>query len=233
MAPSFPWLNAEDEFRFPDPRRGPADEPFCRGGNLSPGMLISAYRQGIFPWYSEGQPVLWWSPDPRFVLFPEKLHVGATMKKILRQKRFEFSADTDFEAVIRACSEVPRPDQEGTWITEDMIEAYGRLHDLGLAHSVEVKQDGVLVGGLYGVAVGRVFCGESMFSRVSNGSRAGFMTLVSWLKSQGFRLIDAQVHNDYIETLGVEPIPRRDYLSILRGGLDFHGLEGSWKDSFP
>lgn len=228
----FPWLGLDERFEFPDPRRAPGGAPLAQGGNLSPGMLLSAYAQGIFPWYSEGEPILWWSPDPRFVVFPDRVHVSSSMRKVLRQKRFSVSFDTRFEDVIRGCSQAPRPGQDGTWIVEDMVQAYCRLHRAGYAHSVEVWRDGELAGGLYGVGVGGVFCGESMFSRADNASKAGFLTLSRHLATAGVAVIDSQVHTDYLASLGAEHVPRARYLELLADNADRPLLDGSWTGRF-
>ena len=174
------------------------------GGGLEPERLLNAYRHGIFPWYSEGQPILWWSPDPRTLLFPWQLKVSRSLAKTLRQQRFQISLDTDFAGVIRGCAE-PRRDEPGTWITAEIRQAYERLHQLGLAHSVETWRDGRLVGGLYGVALGRAFFGESMFSRVSDASKVAFVHLVRQLAAWDFALIDCQVHTCLLYT---SPSPR-------------------------
>jgi leucyl/phenylalanyl-tRNA--protein transferase len=230
--PSFPVLGPEDFFPFPSPSTADEWGVVCSGGNLSPGLLLSAYRQGIFPWFSEDEPLLWWSPDPRFVLFPEKLHVTGTMRKLLKKRRFELSLDRDFEAVIRACSSLPRKGQQGTWITEDMIEAYVELHRLGYAHSAEARLDGRLVGGLYGVSLGSIFFGESMFSREDDASKAAFIPLVLALREEGFTLIDSQVYTDHLAGLGAEEIGRNAYLGLLETALRSPTRRGSWASSF-
>lgn len=212
----FPWLEVDERFTFPDPETADSEGVVACGGNLSPGMLLSAYSQGIFPWFSEGGPILWWSPDPRFVVFPCEVHVSGTMKKILRQGRFGFSFDSAFREVITSCAAAPRPGQNGTWITHGMVEAYCRLYELGYAHSVEVWERGRLAGGLYGVALGKIFFGESMFSRAGSASKAGFIFLSEVLGEKGFRLIDSQVRTDHVAALGGREIPRREYLEILR-----------------
>ncbi|MBL8968016.1 MAG: leucyl/phenylalanyl-tRNA--protein transferase [Spirochaetaceae bacterium] len=233
----FPYFGPEDYFAFPDPRGAEPPGIVCTGGNLSPGLLLSAYQQGIFPWFSEGEPILWWSPDPRFVLFPDELHVSDTMRKIMRRLErsgeAELSLDRDFPAVIRACSSSPRPGQDGTWISEDMIAAYCRLHDLGLAHSAEIRLDGELVGGLYGVSLGSVFFGESMFSRVPDASKAVFIPLVLRLKEEGFTLVDSQVYTDHLAGLGAVEIPRDEYLSLLAAALAAPTKRGGWGKLFP
>ena len=177
------------------------------GGDLSADRLIQAYRHGCFPWFSEGQPILWWSPDPRTVLFPDELHVSRSLGKLLRKQRYEVTFDKDFAAVIQACA-APRAYAEGTWITEAMQTAYLELHRRGYAHSVEVWDQGLLVGGLYGLAMGQLFFGESMFSRADNASKFGFATLVQHLKAAGFVLIDCQMPTEHLHSLGAGAIAR-------------------------
>lgn len=185
------------------------------GGDLSPDRLEAAYQHGCFPWFNAGQPILWWSPDPRMVLLPESLHISRSMKKFLKSNNYQVTFDQDFPSVIKACSE-PRVYSEGTWITEAMQAAYITLHNKGLAHSVEVWQDDTLVGGLYGLAVGRLFFGESMFSRADNASKYGFIHLVNKLKKAGFVLIDCQMHTDHLQSLGAAAIPRKRFAEYLQ-----------------
>lgn len=200
------------------------------GGDLRPERLELAYRKGIFPWYSEAQPILWHSPDPRFVLYPERLKVSRSLRSLLRRGRFRVSFDSAFERVVEGCAVIPRPGQAGTWIVEEMKEAYLALHRRGLAHSVEVWDGAELVGGLYGVAIGAVFFGESMFSRVSNSSKVGFATLVPWLLERGVRLIDCQVYTRHLESLGAEQLARRGFLALLDELVRVPtGLVGSWR----
>jgi leucyl/phenylalanyl-tRNA--protein transferase len=218
--PGFPYLDKDKRFSFPDPAEAEDPSVIAWGGNLSPGMLLSAYEQGLFPWYSEGEPVIWHSPDPRFVLFPEKLHVSASMKKILKRGNFTVTFDRDFPAVISACSEMYRPGQGGTWITDDMIAAYTELHRLGLARSAEAYVEGELVGGCYGLKLGNAFFGESMFAKKSNASKAAFLTLARRLfDEEGVRFIDCQVHTNHLESLGAEEIGRKEYLALLKETL--------------
>jgi leucyl/phenylalanyl-tRNA--protein transferase len=186
------------------------------GGDLSPARLELAYRSGIFPWYSEGSPILWHSPDPRFVLDPANLHVPRSLKKIIRRGDYEIRFDTAFSAVIARCSSTPRPWQDGTWITPDMQRAYVELHELGLAHSAEAWRDGVLVGGLYGVSLGDVYFGESMFADAPDASKCAFVVLVRWMVARGIALVDSQVHTDHLERFGAEDWPRTRYLDALR-----------------
>ncbi len=229
---SFPWLPEEVDFPFPPAEGADPAGIVCTGGNLSPGMLLSAYRSGIFPWFSEGDPILWWSPDPRFVLFTEKLHVSGTMRKLLRGGKFSTSLDRAFPQVIRACSASPRPGQNGTWITSGMIDAYEELHRLGYAHSAETWIDGELVGGLYGLSLGSIFFGESMFSVESDASKAAFVPLVFRLRDEGFPLIDSQVYTAHLAGLGAEEIPRWRYLELLAGCLAKPTRKGNWNTMF-
>ncbi len=180
------------------------------GGDLRPERLLCAYRRGIFPWYSDGQPILWWSPDPRAVLFPSRLHYSRSLRKLIRRRPFEISVDSDFAGVLKGCA-APRQDQRGTWITSAMAAAFRRLHHLGHAHSVECWQDGDLVGGLYGVAMGRVFFGESMFSQVSNASKVA----LAHLCTLEFEIIDCQIPNTHLTQLGAEMIDRREFAAFL------------------
>lgn len=199
---------------FPDPREADVTGIVAYGGDLSPERLVMAYRNGIFPWYSEGDPILWWSPDPRLVMGVDDFILRKSLKK--RLKHFDIRIDTAFGDVIRACSEVPRPGQEGTWLLPEMIDAYESLHKLGYAHSVEAWRDDKLVGGLYGVAVGGVFCGESMFAHVSDASKAAFAALVAHLKQNGFELIDAQVPTEHLVSLGAREVSRETFLHRLQ-----------------
>jgi len=226
--PRFPYLDADVDYPFPDPGEADPRGILCEGGNLSPGMLVSAYRRGIFPWFNEEDPILWWSPDPRFVLLPAELHVSATMRKLLRRRRFELALDRDFPAVILECSRAARPGQRGTWITSDMIEAYVELHRLGFAHSVEARLDGALVGGLYGVSLGSAFFGESMFSLEDDASKAAFIPLVWRLADEGFTLVDSQVYTDHMAGLGAREIPRTEYLRLLEESLAAPARSGDW-----
>jgi leucyl/phenylalanyl-tRNA--protein transferase len=178
-------------------------------------MLLSAYRQGIFPWFNEGEPVIWHSPDPRFVIFPQNLHVSASMRKILRKKTFEISFDRAFDAVISACASVKRPGETGTWITSDMIAAYTALYRLGKAHSAEAWLDGRLAGGCYGIRLGAVFFGESMFSYEANASKAAFLTLAESLFGEGAALIDCQLYTEHLASLGGVEISREDFLKLV------------------
>ena len=185
------------------------------GGDLSPARLLAGYRQGIFPWYSPGEPILWWSPDPRMVLAPSALNIRRSLAKTLRNQPYRVTLDTVFDQVTAACAETPRAGQNGTWITAEMRQAYSRLHQLGHAHSVEVWIDGALASGLYGVALGDVFFGESMFSRRRDGSKIALAHLCAWLDRCGFQLIDCQMHTDHLASLGAHPIPRAQFRAYL------------------
>lgn len=214
------WLQ-RDSLDFP-PLAKAMREPnglLAAGGDLGADRLVQAYRHGCFPWFQEGQPILWWSPDPRTVLFPDELHVSRSLAKLLRQQRYRVSFDQDFAAVIQACA-APRSYADGTWITEDMRRAYLELHRRGIAHSVEVRQDGELVGGLYGLAMGRLFFGESMFSRADNASKVGFATLVGKLREWGFVLIDCQMPTQHLHSFGARAIARETFADYLRQYLD-------------
>ncbi|MEJ1298850.1 MAG: leucyl/phenylalanyl-tRNA--protein transferase [Candidatus Sedimenticola sp. (ex Thyasira tokunagai)] len=199
------------------------------GGDLSPERLLNAYQHGIFPWYSDDQPILWWSPDPRMVLFPEKIKISRSLRKSLRNRSFQVTFDHHFEEVIRACGE-PRGDGDGTWITEEMIGAYCQLNNLGYAHSVEVWRDNLLVGGLYGVALGGVFFGESMFSRESDASKVALVHLVVQISQWGYRMIDCQIHSAHLGSLGAEEIPRSEFSDLLEKWCETPGKTGSWQD---
>ncbi|GAA5317140.1 MAG: leucyl/phenylalanyl-tRNA--protein transferase [Candidatus Pelagadaptatus aseana] len=196
------------------------------GGDLSPQQLFAAYRKGIFPWFDDESPILWWSPSPRLVLKPSQLHVSKSMRKLLRQRPFTVTTDKAFEAVITACAE-PREDQ-GTWITEEMIAAYCELHHHGIAHSIEVWEQDTLVGGLYGVAIGSVYFGESMFSLRSNASKYGFISLVEQLDRLNYQLIDCQVHTNHLASLGAEEVSRPEFESILKDAVN---MENRWPTS--
>ncbi len=203
------------------------------GGDLGVRRLISAYRRGIFPWYSEGDPILWWSPDPRTVLFPGRLRISRSLAKVLRRRRLSVSMDRDFQAVINACAE-PRREPDGTlggtWLMPEMIAAYRALHDLGVAHSVEVWQEGRLVGGLYGVAIGRAFFGESMFTRVDNASKVALVHLCQRLAAWGFGLIDCQVLTGHLIRMGAEPLPRPRFVALLEQLRDSGMPPRHWDD---
>ena len=218
--PMLTWLS-RNNLDFP-PLEKALQEPnglLAAGGDLSAERLVQAYRHGCFPWYQDGQPILWWSPDPRTVLFPNELHVSRSLRKVIRQGRYQVSFDQDFSAVIRACA-APRDYADGTWITDNMQAAYLKLHQQGFAHSVEVRENGELVGGLYGLAMGRLFFGESMFSRADNASKVGFVHLVEHLKRAGVVLIDCQMPTDHLHSLGARAIARSAFADYLHEYLD-------------
>ncbi len=207
------------DLRFPPPSLAGPEGLLAVGGDLSVPRLLSAYSQGIFPWYDAASPILWWSPDPRPVLFPAELHVSRRLERLVRQKRFDIGFDTDFPAVIRACARVRRPGQRGTWITRAMIRAYIDLHRAGFAHSVEARLDGRLVGGVYGVALGRAFFGESMFHLEPDASKAAFVALVRRLDDLGFHFIDCQQTTAHLSRFGSRELPRAKFLSLLSRAL--------------
>ena len=218
----------EDDVIFPDPTEAEDGGLLGVGGDLRPERLLLAYASGIFPWYNEGQPILWFSPDPRCVLDPAALHVGRSLRKTLRKAAYRVSLDTAFDEVIRACKDTPRPGQEGTWITPDMEEAYCHLHRLGHAHSVEVWSGDDLVGGLYGVALGGLFAGESMFSRASDASKTGLVWLVKQLERWGFGLVDAQIRTETLAKMGAVEIDRVAYLAQIATLVGRPGHVGPW-----
>ena len=224
------WLDPESPtIDFPDVELAlhEPDGLLAVGGALSEEWLLQAYRQGIFPWYGPGQPILWWAPDPRLVLSPGQLHVSRSLAKVIRKGRYTVTLDTAFSDVVAACAE-PRPGQSGTWITPEMREAYIKLHHGGHAHSVECWHEGELAGGLYGVAIGRIFFGESMFARRSNASKVAFVALVRQLARWGFRLIDCQVHTGHLASLGATAISRQAFTAILDQGCDLSSGVDSW-----
>ena len=227
-----PWLDPYDDTQpFPNPEHA-LEEPdglLAVGGNLSPQRLLRAYRNGIFPWYSAGQPILWWSPNPRTVLFPDHIKISRSLCKTLKKKVFSVAMDTAFERVLQRCGE-PRRHEPGTWITPAISVAYRRLHQLGYAHSVEAWHGGQLVGGLYGIAIGRVFYGESMFSRMSDASKVALVALCQQLQRWEFALIDCQMHTAHLHSLGAEDIPRRTFIELLRHCCPLPGGPlGAWR----
>jgi|SRR5579883_3139447 len=217
------------ELVFPPPEDA-EDGLLAVGGDLSVERLLLAYRSGIFPWYEDGLPILWHSPDPRCVIVLARLHVGRSLRKVLRRGEHEVRFDTRFAEVIRACKDAYRPGQRGTWITADMENAYLRLHELGFAHSVETYLGGELVGGLYGVSLGHMFFGESMFSRASDASKIAFVRLAEKLGGWGFDFVDAQVMTPHTEALGAEEWPRARFLSALKQELAYPTRRGSWTE---
>jgi len=206
---------------FPDPSLAETDPDglLAVGGDLSTERIVQAYRQGIFPWYGDSQPLLWWSPDPRMVLFPDELHVSRSLAREMRKERFQITFDQAFDRVIEACAQ-PRERDDGTWLMPEMIAAYRILHQQGIAHSVEAWQESALVGGLYGNALGSVFFGESMFTHMPNASKMAFVCLVRSLKRAGFQLVDCQVYTPHLQSLGARLIPRDEFLSLIGGAVD-------------
>lgn len=223
-----PIFVLNEEIIFPPVHLAIREGILAVGGDLSPERLLKAYSEGIFPWYSDDEPIVWWSPDPRFVLLPEGIKISRTMRQVIDRRVFDITFDKAFPEVIASCSTIDRAHQYGTWITDEMREAYCRLHDLGYAHSIEAWKDGKLAGGLYGLSLGRCFFGESMFAKVSNASKAAFIVLVKKLEKLGFIIIDAQVYTRHLESLGAFEMPRDEYCAILRRGLQFETIRGSW-----
>jgi leucyl/phenylalanyl-tRNA--protein transferase len=222
-----PWLNGDEPF---PPVEEALDSPnglLCAGGDLSIERLVAAYSQGIFPWFSEAEPILWWSPDPRMVLFPADLKVSRSLRKRVEHGTYELTVDTAFRRVMQECAR-PRSGQSGTWIVPDMIDAYTRLHDAGLAHSVEAWREGRLVGGLYGVALGRVFYGESMFSRSPDASKVALVELVRRLEEKRFRLVDCQQATRHLASLGAREIPRKAFAQLLKESIQYPPSGSRW-----
>ncbi|MBV8657772.1 MAG: leucyl/phenylalanyl-tRNA--protein transferase [Burkholderiales bacterium] len=211
-----PWLGRSHTFPPIDTALQEPNGLLAAGGDLSPARLLAAYRLGIFPWFSAGDPILWWSPDPRMVLFPEELHVPRSLAKVIRHRDYVVRFDTEFRAVISACAASPRPGQDGTWIVDDIIDAYTALHEAGWAHSAECWIDGELVGGVYGVAIGRAFYGESMFAKCADASKISFVHLVSWLAAQGFGIIDCQMRTHHLARFGAREITRDAFSERLQ-----------------
>ena len=208
-----------DDIAFPPPHLAEEDGLLAVGGDLSEERILTAYSHGIFPWYSEGSPILWWSPDPRLVLFPDELKVSRSLQQCLNKRIFNVTINRAFGQVIRACADVSRRGQSGTWITDEMITAYTRLYHAGHAHSVESWHNGELVGGLYGIIMGKIFFGESMFSTMSNASKAALAELVMQLRQKDFKLIDCQVRTAHLVSLGAREMPRTAFLEILKTAL--------------
>lgn len=213
---------------FPDPNKADDDGLVAVGGELTADFLVAAYSQGVFPWFNEGDPLMWWSPNPRMVLVPNDFKVSKSLRQLIRSKKFEIQVDTCFPDVIAACKRIERVDQDGTWITNDMINAYIELHDLGITHSFETYLQGELVGGLYGVSLGKAFFGESMFFTESNASKFAFYHLVQWCMHNNFHFIDAQQSTDHLKSLGAKDIPRKEFLKMLKDSLQHKTLQGKW-----
>ena len=223
-----PWLESVDAF---PPLEQALIEPnglLCAGGDLSAQRLLLAYRQGIFPWYSVGEPILWWSPDPRMVLVPSEFKISRSLQRTLRAGTYQIQLDSNFPAVMRFCAQTPRNGQVGTWITAEIQEAYGKLHKLGFAHSVETWMNGKLVGGLYGRAIGKMFYGESMFSHATDASKLALAHLTRFLTEQGFGLIDCQMNTPHLASLGAREIPRSEFITQLLALTAVLPLNGRW-----
>lgn len=228
-----PVFRLPQTISFPPPQLARADGLLAVGGDLSTERLLLAYRMGIFPWFSEGDPLLWWSPNPRLVLYPQELKVSRRLRRLMRTQKFTITVDTAFENVITACAQTRLERDEPTWIDRRMIEAFTRLHREGYAHSVEAWQENRLTGGLYGVSLGNCFFGESMFMRVSNASKAAFVTLASWLKRRGFEMIDCQVTTAHLSRFGAVEIPRCRFLAVLARALKAPDRRGPWQFTEP
>lgn len=224
-----PVFRLSRKLTFPPAHMAIEEGLLAVGGDLSIKRLVQAYRQGIFPWYTEDDPILWWSPDPRLVLYPEAVHVSRSLRKLMRRNRFTVTMDTAFGRVIRACAGNRGPDHPGTWIVPEMISAYERLHAAGLAHSVEAWEGDALAGGLYGVSLGGCFFGESMFTRVTNASKVALVRLADGLRHDGFALIDCQVTTDHLMQFGAREIPRRQFLQELQMALKQPTRQGGWR----
>lgn len=209
------YFITDNKFYFPPVEKADPDGLLAIGGDLSPERLLLAYRNGNFPWY-EDEPILWWCPDPRFVLFPKELKINRTAQLVLKKNEFDFTMNKAFADVIHECKKIPRPGQAGTWITNEVEKAYNRMHTLGHAHSAEVWKDGKLAGGLYGIKLGNVFFGESMFSKVSNASKFAFILFVQQIKKEGAGLIDCQVYTKYLESFGARMISRKDFIKKIK-----------------
>ena len=227
-----PWLDPQN-YNFP-PITSALTEPnglLAAGGDLHPKRLIQAYRLGIFPWYEESQPILWWSPSPRAVLFPAEIHISRSLKKRLRQGIYRVTCDTVFTDVVQACANVVRKGPQGTWITNPMLEAYTELYTMGVAHSIEVWRGDELVGGLYGIAIGRIFFGESMFSRCTDSSKVALVSLAKQLQTWGFALIDCQISNPHLLSLGAVEISKEQFHTILDTNIDSNSPQ-YWSNSW-
>ena len=223
-----PIYQLDERIVFPPPSHADPSGVLCIGGDLRPERILLGYATGIFPWPHPGLPLLWHSPDPRFVLFPDELHVPRSLRKVLRRGELEVRLDTAFEEVIRGCARVPRPGQTGTWLIPEMVDAYMKLHELGFAHSFEAWRGEDLVGGLYGVSLGAFFCGESMYADVPDASKVAFVTLVEQLVAWGFHFVDCQVETPHLARFGGRDIPRAQYLSLLREALKVPTRRSRW-----
>jgi leucyl/phenylalanyl-tRNA--protein transferase len=222
-----PWLRGNAPFPPVDKALKSPNGLLCAGGDLSPRRIVEAYSRGIFPWFSEGDPILWWSPDPRMVLFPDELKVSRSLRKTLAKDIFETRFDTAFREVIESCA-APRPNQSGTWIVPEMVEAYTRLHELGIAHSVESWREGELVGGLYGLAIGKAFFGESMFSREADASKVALVRLVERLRAEDYRIIDCQQATSHLATLVAREISRKEFATRVQESIQYRSSDTRW-----
>ncbi len=218
------------ELAFPDPSYAEEEGILALGGDLSVDRLVLAYANGIFPWYIEGSPILWWSPDPRMLLFPERFKVSKSLKQLVRSDKYTFTYDKDFDSVIRKCARIPRKGQKGTWITQAMLQAYSNLHEAGFAHSVETWYGNELVGGLYGVSLGKAFFGESMFYDMRDASKFALYHLVKLLRKWNFELIDAQQDTEHLRSLGAISIPRNEFLDKLETAVTKPTKKGNWNN---
>lgn len=213
---------------FPDIEKATEEGLLAIGGDLEPETLINAYSHGIFPWFSENDPIMWWSLSPRLILYPQKIHISKSLQRVIKSKKFEVTFDTQFAQVIQHCATIQRDEGDETWITKDMTEAYIKLHELGLSHSVEVWQKGTLVGGLYGVSIGKAFFGESMFHKVSDASKVALVLLSQKLKEWSFLFIDAQMVTKHLVSMGAIEIPRKEFKTLLQHAMEFPTRQGVW-----
>ena len=226
-----PIYELSDEVVFPDPREAMEDGLLAYGGDLSAERLVAAYSNGIFPWYDEYSPdIMWWSPRPRLILYPEKFKLSKSLRQKINRQTFDVRLDTAFDQVIDACSKAPRDGQDGTWITEEMKQAYVNLHQLGFAHSVECWQGDKLVGGLYGISLGGAFFGESMFHWVSDASKVAFYSLCKLAKALNFDFVDCQMHTDHLVSLGAEEVSQNQFLDMLAQSNKVNTYQGNWRD---
>ena len=223
-----PVFLLSDDIAFPSPHLAPKEGLLAVGGDLTQKRLLMAYRMGIFPWFSNNQPIMWWSPDPRLVLFPDEIRVSRTLKKIIKKKVFHVTMDSAFDQVINQCAQVRLQNNQATWIVEEMIDAYCKLHEFGYAHSVEAWHQGELAGGIYGVSLGRCFFGESMFTQVSNASNVALVKLVEYLLSLSFDMIDCQIVTKHLIRFGAKEIPRARFLEKLNASVEKPTLRGRW-----
>jgi len=223
-----PIFQLTDEIVFPDPELAENDGLLAVDGDLSTERILLAYSQGIFPWYSEGSRLLWWSPNPRLILKPSKIKRSKSLLRVLRSKKFVCKIDTNFEAVIKACAQTPRKGETETWLLDEMISAYMELHKLGFAHSIETYYDGELAGGLYGISLGKAFFGESMFFKKSDASKVALSYLCTQAEAMGFYFIDSQVETDHLKKMGAQNMQRSDFLKLLNKALEFPTCQGKW-----